>query len=141
VKACKAALAKGKSVVIDNTNATTDLRKLYIDCATEAGTCFGTISHLGPGPPHYYLSLGTKQTTDATVRCFHFMAEYEMASHLNMFREKTGGKKHVSRIAYNLYKSKFKAPTVKEGFTDVVEVTFVAEFDDDATRKQFEQQT
>jgi bifunctional polynucleotide phosphatase/kinase len=38
VKACKAALAQGKSVVIDNTNASTELRKLYIDCAEEAGT-------------------------------------------------------------------------------------------------------
>jgi hypothetical protein len=91
-------------------------------------------SHLG-GAPH------VQTTTGATVRCFRFMVEHEMASHLNMFREKTGGKKHVSRIAYNMYKSKFKAPTVKEGFTDVVEVTFVAEFDDEATRKQFEQQT
>lgn len=48
-----------------------------------------------------------------------------------MFREKlTGGlHKHVPRIAYNVFKKNFRAPTVKEGFKEIRIIDFSPYFD------------
>jgi bifunctional polynucleotide phosphatase/kinase len=67
----------------------------------------------------------------------------EFAQHLNQFREKItkGVVKRIPDIAYNTYRSKFSQPTVGEGFTEIVPITWVPEFPDDAHRKLFLQFT
>jgi len=73
VKQCREHLGAGLSVVVDNTNASAELRGLYT-------------------------ALARKQT--CPVRCFHFVTPLEVAKHLNAFREKltNGVHRHVPRI-------------------------------------------
>lgn len=103
VKATIAALAAGRSVVVDNTNPSVEVRALYI---AEA------------------------RAHSATVRCFHFQTAEEVAKHLNMYREKlsNGAHRHVPRIAYASFKKNFVTPHKKEGFTEVRAIDFVATF-------------
>eukprot|EP01133_Synstelium_polycarpum_P004341 gene4341-5068_t len=98
MKAAKEALAAGKSVVIDNTNPTVAARKEYIDIAKAAGV---------------------------PVRCFQFLTSIELAQHMNYYRERTIGVKHVPSIAYNIYKKNFKEPSLKEGFSEIKQVNFI----------------
>eukprot|EP00004_Rigifila_ramosa_P016671 TRINITY_DN3977_c0_g1_i2.p1 TRINITY_DN3977_c0_g1~~TRINITY_DN3977_c0_g1_i2.p1 ORF type:complete len:359 (+),score=83.75 TRINITY_DN3977_c0_g1_i2:99-1079(+) len=62
VKMCREALEQKKPVVIDNTNASRDLRNLYITLAKDFGV---------------------------PARCFHFQTSQDLAEHLNIFRVRT----------------------------------------------------
>lgn len=68
------ALQSGRSVVVDNTNPSVEVRALYIAAARQFGV---------------------------PVRCLQFVTALEVAQHLNMFREKLtqGEHKHVPRSA------------------------------------------
>eukprot|EP01133_Synstelium_polycarpum_P004340 gene4340-5067_t len=98
MKAAKEALAAGKSVVIDNTNGSIKARKEYIDIAKAA---------------------------KVPVRCFQFLTTIELAQHMNYYRERTIGVKHVPSIAYNTYKKNFEPPTKSEGFSEIKQVNFI----------------
>ncbi|KAM9298900.1 bifunctional polynucleotide phosphatase/kinase [Gastrophryne carolinensis] len=106
VAACEDALRNGKSIVIDNTNPDVESRGRYISCAQKARV---------------------------PVRCFLFTATIEQAKHNNRFREMTHtGKGHVSvnDMVINSYKSKYVAPSLTEGFSEILKINFVPIFSD-----------
>ena len=112
LKACKEALEKGKSVVIDNTNPDSSSREPYITAATNAG---------------------------AACRCFVFNVKRELAEHLNTLRENRskGEHAHVPGVAYNTYNKKLEEPSKDEGFTEVKTIEFVPVFDNDTEKEEF----
>eukprot|EP00026_Physarum_polycephalum_P005964 Phypoly_transcript_06003.p1 GENE.Phypoly_transcript_06003~~Phypoly_transcript_06003.p1 ORF type:complete len:564 (+),score=114.23 Phypoly_transcript_06003:157-1848(+) len=112
IKAAKAALSNGQSVVVDNTNPTAEVRAEYL--------AFAKLKKI-------------------PARCFHFETNMELAGHLNKFRalQTDGATKAVPGIAYNMYRSRFVAPTVDEGFDEVVKIKFVPEFDNKSDEKLF----
>jgi len=116
LKACQAALAEGKSVVIDNTSPTAADRKQYIALAKAKGV---------------------------PSRCFKFELSRELANHLNFYREKVtqGDRRRVPDVAFNVYKSKFEEPTTKEGYSEVCIVRFVPNFKTDEEKRLFLQRT
>lgn len=89
-KAVRDALSAGQSVVLDNTSPKAATRAEYIAIARQFG---------------------------ARVRCFRFVADRELCSFLNMYRERLtkGEHKHVPRIAFNTFHSQLEEPTVGEG--------------------------
>ena len=112
VKAVKDALAKGKSVVVDNTNRDAATRSLYIAEAKKAGV---------------------------PCRCFFFQADKELVTHLNLFRVKLtkGERSRLSRVVFNMYFAKMEMPSTNEGFEDVASVHFVPSFASDDDRRLF----
>ncbi|XP_053642699.1 uncharacterized protein F21D5.5 [Cherax quadricarinatus] len=95
-------LQDGNNVVIDNTNPDVESRKRYIDVAKKM---------------------------NVPVRCFVFNVSKDHCRHNNKFRELSGANhSKVSDMIYNMYKSKFEEPTLKEGFDDIVKVNFVPNF-------------
>jgi bifunctional polynucleotide phosphatase/kinase len=109
-KAARAAVAEGKSVVIDNTNPSAAARAEYIAIAKE---------HNIP------------------VRCFFFRTSRDLAEHLNVFRENVYGVKHVPGVGYNMYKKHFKEPSLDEGFAEIKDIKFVPQFDDPEKEQLF----
>jgi len=116
LKAAEAALSQGKSVVIDNTSPTTADRAQYISLAKAASV---------------------------PVRCFKFELTRELANHLNFFREKVtqGDRRRVPDVGFNVYKSKYQEPALKDGYTELCKVRFVPNFPDDETLRLFLQRT
>ncbi|XP_056398657.1 bifunctional polynucleotide phosphatase/kinase [Hyla sarda] len=113
VAACEDALKKGKSIVIDNTNPDVESRSRYISCAQKAGV---------------------------PVRCFLFTAPLEIAKHNNRFREMTSkGHVSVNDMVINSYKSKFVAPSLSEGFSEILKINFVPNFKDPDLKAMYEQ--
>nr|XP_045608307.1 uncharacterized protein F21D5.5-like [Procambarus clarkii] len=95
-------LQDGNHVVIDNTNPDAESRKRYIDSAKKM---------------------------NIPVRCFVFNTSKDHSRHNNKFREFLGADhSKVNDMIYNMYKSKFQEPTLKEGFDDIVRVNFVPKF-------------
>jgi len=113
LKAAQAALAEGKSVVIDNTNPKIDGRSDYIAAAKKA---------------------------KVPVRCFRFDVSEDLAKHLNYYRERitNGASPHVPRIGYAVYKKNYVEPTLKEGFSEIKVITFVPKFNSDHERAEFD---
>ncbi|CAH2318932.1 bifunctional polynucleotide phosphatase kinase [Pelobates cultripes] len=104
VAGCEEALRNGKSVVVDNTNPDLESRSRYINCAKNAGV---------------------------PVRCFELTTTVEQAKHNNRFREMSQkGHVSVNDMVINSYKSKFVAPSVSEGFSEIVKIHFVPRFKD-----------
>lgn len=112
LKLCAESLKAKKSVVIDNTNPSKESRLSYINLAKKIGV---------------------------PIRCFHFQATKELAEHMNQFRQtQTGGKiRRVPAIGYNIYKSKFEAPDITEGFSEVKKIDFFPNFKSDADKELF----
>lgn len=107
-------LESGKSVVVDNTSPKADARAPFIQAARDRGI---------------------------PVRCFRFKTDVDLAKHLNMVREKTQGIQHVPDIAYNLFQKHLEEPVMKEGYSEIVSVPFIVEFDSDEQRRIFLQRT
>ena len=97
-----ASITSGKSVVIDNTNPSTEERAKFIKVA---------------------------KAHNIPCRCFHFNAPHHLANHMNVMRGKLGISSRVSSIVYNIYKGKFTTPSVSEGFTEVVDVPTCVNFE------------
>ena len=99
VAKCNQMLQSGKSVVIDNTNPDIESRSRYINCAKKHSI---------------------------RVRCFLFTTSLQQAKHNNKFRDLTSNDStsaKVTDIAFNVYKSKFVKPTLKEGFDEIISIT------------------
>lgn len=115
VSTCKDALSRGKSVVIDNTSPTKEVRKRYIDCAKQA---------------------------NVPARCFLFDVSYEHALHNNKIREitnKDSTYKHVGHLVFVKYKSSYEEPSCGEGFKEIVKVNFLPKFKDERIKELYMQ--
>lgn len=113
VSACKDALSRGKSVVIDNTSPTKEVRKRYVDCAKQA---------------------------KIPARCFVVDVPYEHALHNNKIREMTNkdsSYKHVGYLAFVKYKSSYEEPSCDEGFEEIVKVNFIPRFKDEKIKELY----
>jgi len=116
MKVCEEALSQKKSAVIDNTNPTPEVRKLYIDIAKK---------HKVP------------------VRCFFFNFPKEQLLHMDSQRKKNTYHQHLSKHTgripiFSFFKKNSIPPTTAEGFTEVREVEFIAgPFDNDNDEKAF----
>ncbi|KAL5017466.1 hypothetical protein ScPMuIL_007055 [Solemya velum] len=115
-KAAAETLKSGKSVVIDNTNPSTTARSDFIQVAKKQGV---------------------------PCRCFWMKTSLELAHHLNYVRmNQTNGKvRRVPDVGYGVFKKNFEAPTKAEGFSDVLEVDFVPEFQNKRHETLFSQWT
>jgi len=111
-KVAASALDEGKSVVIDNTNGDPSVRKEYIFLAKDRGV---------------------------PVRCFWFQTSFELAQHLNYFRERLtdGESHHVPRVGYATFKKYFQEPTLAEGFTQIKKINFVTHFSSEKAKEMF----
>ncbi|KAG7388055.1 hypothetical protein PHYPSEUDO_013174 [Phytophthora pseudosyringae] len=95
-KKCLEAIAEKKSVVIDNTNRDSRVRKEWIAIAKEK---------------------------NLPIRCFQMDVDKPLSMHLNTFRSLTEQKKIPDVAIHGFYKN-LVVPTVKEGFSEVVKVQF-----------------
>jgi bifunctional polynucleotide phosphatase/kinase len=100
--AADAALASGKSVVIDNTSPEPADRQRWLKIARKHG---------------------------AAARIFRMETTRAMAWHMNLVRAQLGIAPRVSSIGYNIYSGKFREPNAKaEDYDDVVSVPVVPSF-------------
>nr|CCC48307.1 putative polynucleotide kinase 3'-phosphatase [Trypanosoma vivax Y486] len=76
----------GKSVVIDNTSPSHDDCKPFIDLVKQT----------------------RRSTVPLPVRLFHFQVSRGMAEHMSAVRARIGIAPRISRVAYNVYQSKFQ---------------------------------
>lgn len=115
VAACERALKEGRSVAVDNTNPDPESRKRYLDVAKAAGV---------------------------SCRCFHFSASLDQAKHNNRFREMAPSEtKHVkvNDMVFHSYKKHFVAPSLSEGFSEIIRIHFVPNFKDSQAETLFRQ--
>lgn len=101
ISATDSFLSQGKSVVVDNTNPSKEERSRYTKLASK---------HKVP------------------VRCIWVQTSHKLANHMNIVRGRLGIVDRISSIAYNMYKSKFEEPNASEGFSQIVPVPMVANF-------------
>ncbi|XP_030008376.1 bifunctional polynucleotide phosphatase/kinase-like [Sphaeramia orbicularis] len=115
VTACERALKEGCSVAVDNTNPDPESRKRYLDVAKAAGV---------------------------SCRCFHFSASLDQAKHNNRFREMAPSEtKHakVNDMVFHSYKKHFVAPSLSEGFSEIIHIHFIPNFKDSKAETLFPQ--
>jgi bifunctional polynucleotide phosphatase/kinase len=106
VLACKKALDRHESVVIDNTNMEASTRSIYVTLAHEA---------------------------HVPVRCFDFGNNEELCQHNNQYRaiHKTEEKRPViSSMVFRLMKNRYQTPTKKERFDEIKKINFKFEGSD-----------
>lgn len=103
VAMCNKSLKENKSVVIDNTNTTKEQRERYISLAKKAGI---------------------------PCRCFLFTASSYQCRHNERYREMVDkSHKPISEITMNSMRSKYEEPDTSEGFSEIVKINFVPQFD------------
>lgn len=117
LKAAKAALNLGKSIIVDNTNPTKKGREEYISLA--------------------------KDYPNLKVRCIIMDVPKELALHLNMLRVKLteGKRKKNPTVAYNMYYKNFEVPEQSEGITEIIRLQFAITFNNDLHKKYFFERT
>lgn len=106
------ALSEGKSAVVDNTNPDPKSRAPYLAAAKK---------HKVP------------------VRCFVMKTPRELAEHMNLFRERqsNGTVRRIPDVGYAVFHKNFALPGKSEGYSEVVEIDFMPQFDDDQTEAWF----
>lgn len=90
------------SVIIDNTNPSISDRKIFIDLAKK------------------YLY---------TIRCIHFNIPLELALHNNYYRNLKYNTQLIPKIAYNIFKSKYVNPEIKEGYKEIIKINSISNYD------------
>mmetsp|Transcript_23247 Transcript_23247/g.28830 ORF Transcript_23247/g.28830 Transcript_23247/m.28830 type:complete len:156 (-) Transcript_23247:66-533(-) len=113
MKVCREMLQAGKSVVIDNTNSSQDVRTRYIDIARDF---------------------------KVPVRCFYMRTDKETCMHNNFQRKANTHRKHLSKavpsVAIHTYFKNAVKPKLSEGFETIIELDFVADTFDNAEDRQ-----
>lgn len=98
VKAARAAIVCGESVIIDNTNPDPVSRGRYLEIARDLGI---------------------------PSRCFVMMTSMAQAFHNEQFRGLTvSTHKPIGKIVYNTYAAKYQEPKLDEGFKEIVKARF-----------------
>lgn len=113
VETAKIYLKQKKNVVVDNTNYDVPSRKRYVDLAKSQGV---------------------------DCRCFYFVCDIAQASHHCKFRILDGTDslhEEVGTMVLRMLKSKFQEPSLEEGFSSIVKVNFVPQFDNEAQRNLY----
>lgn len=102
LKELKKALISGQNVVMDNTNPDKEKRERIIKLS------------------HEY---------KFKVRSIHFKTNESLSIHNSHYRNIKSNNtiKPIPKIAYNIYKKKFKKPTLSEGFYKIEELDYVLE--------------
>jgi len=116
IKMAKEIVARGQSLIIDNTNPDVETRKIYTDIA-KANT----------KSPH-------------RVRCINMNCPKELAHHLNILRVQMsqGNILPIPEIAYNIYFKKYTKPSVtEEDIDEVVEWDWVPRFENERHKTLF----
>jgi bifunctional polynucleotide phosphatase/kinase len=69
--------------------------------------------------------------------------QIELCHHLNYVRQNlTEGKiRRIPDVGYNMFKSQFEEPDVKEGFSEIVEIDFSPKFENEKHEEIFKQWT
>ena len=107
IKACKENMKKNKNIVIDNTNPSSDIRKLYLDLADE----------------YEYKKICIKMETSREIAKHNMYYRFYKANKIKSesddeldekSKEKNKKVKHIPEIAYNKYAKDFKEPSKKE---------------------------
>ncbi|KAK3933379.1 Bifunctional polynucleotide phosphatase/kinase [Frankliniella fusca] len=102
VSATKSALEAGKSVVVDNTNPDPESRIRFVEVASKL---------------------------NVPCRCAIVGDSIARARHNNKFRELIGETHDpISEMIMNSHKSKYKAPQLSEGYTEIIKVNFKPKF-------------
>jgi len=67
----------------------------------------------------------------------------DLAHHLNYVRQTQtrGDVRRVPDVGYNVYKKNFAAPSIAEGFSEIVTIDFVPQFDNKKDESVFLQWT
>jgi len=116
VKAAEKALAAGKSCVIDNTNRDVQTRKYYLDIA---------------------------KRLQVPARCFLFQGSFELAWHNNLYRayvmpasvaDREPHRAVLPYMALTSFADAYEAPSVKEGFSEVREIPWRFEGNEEERR-------
>lgn len=131
LKKVEQALSEGKKVVVDNTNPSRDVRKLYILAAARVAKKIGR--------------------TKIPVRCILMLADGNVCLHNNMYRaymlnkdsqdgmwmqqDNGKGTGKLPGIAFRGFASKFQEPMETEGITEVLKVAFTPTFDSEEQEK------
>lgn len=87
----------GKSIIIDATNPSREIRKEWINL----------------GKLYNY-----------TIRAIHMTTNMELSFHNNCYRNIKYGANCVPKVAYNVYKSKFDEPKKQEGLSEIIKMNF-----------------
>ena len=102
IKDCEKAIMNKQSIVVDNTNPSKDNRKIFIDIAKKS---------------------------NYDIICLNFTTSRDISMHNNIYRsfcdDNNSNRQIVPKIAYNIYKSKYEAPTKNEGFTEIRNIDFI----------------
>ena len=96
-------MKNGKNLVIDNLNATTKAREIYIDLAQE------------------------NELTE--IKCLYFETTKEQCMTNNALRKGEGGYLHMSgsvgKVVIHSYFKNHEKPSLEEGFTEIVNIPYV----------------
>ena len=99
-------LSRGRSVVVDNTHVDREARKPFVDLGKKFGV---------------------------NIRAFVMGTTFEHARHNNIFREITDSQHaRIKDMIFHQYRNKYKEPSEDEGFSEIVKVNCVPEFDNEA---------
>ena len=104
-------LGRGNSVVVDNTHVDREARKPFVD-------------------------LGKRFRVN--IRAFVMETTFEQAKHNNIFREITDSQHaRIKDMIFHQYRNRYKEPSEEEGFSEIVKVNCVPEFDNEALEKLY----
>ncbi|SZF03234.1 unnamed protein product [Blumeria hordei] len=102
IKIASQALSEGKSVAVDNTNASFEVRKRWVELARK---------------------------NQVPIRCINFTTPTEICKHNDSMRALNPTMNPENRmmlpaIAFASFTKRFQSPKMEEGFQDIVEITF-----------------
>ncbi|KJK83199.1 hypothetical protein H634G_01328 [Metarhizium anisopliae BRIP 53293] len=102
LQAARELLSEGSSVAVDNTNADPETRALWVDIASKA---------------------------KVPIRCVWFKTPLHICEHNDAVRAHNQSlnpeaRQRLPKLAFTGFASRYKAPQIKEGFQDIVELEF-----------------